>query len=191
MSQPSMIETPTRKIVASFFVSLDGVVEAPEEWQAPYFNQEVAQAISAGFASSDALLMGRVTYEEWAAYWPASDNQPLADHINGVRKHVVSTTLTSVDWNNSELITGDLAEEIAQLKQQPGQDIAMSGSATLAERLLHLGLLDELRLMVHPLVLGKGRRLFSDGELSKALELVNSETFSTGVLNLSYKPVAA
>ncbi len=188
---PASPETATRKIVANFFVSLDGVVEAPEKWHFPYFNNEMGQAIGAGFAGSDALLMGRVTYEEWAAYWPTSEDQPLADHINGVRKYVVSTTLESVDWNNSELLTGDVAEEVAKLKQQPGQDIAMSGSATLAEWLLHEGLLDELRLMVHPLVVGHGRRLFTDGRPRKPLELVDSKTFSTGVLELTYKPAAA
>jgi dihydrofolate reductase len=140
---PAATEATTRKIVANFFVSLDGVVEAPEKWHFPYLNGEMAQAIAAGFAASDALLMGRATYEEWAAYWPTSDNQPLADHINGTRKLVVSTTLTSVEWNNSELITGDVAGVIAELKRRPGHDIAMSGSATLAEWLLHEDLLDE------------------------------------------------
>jgi dihydrofolate reductase len=167
-----------RKIVANFFLSLDGVMEAPNTWHFPYFNDEMGQAIGEAFAASDALLMGRVLYEEWAAYWPTSTDQPIADVMNNVRKYVVSTTLDTVEWNNSSLIKGDVATEIAKLKALPGKDIAMSGSATLAE----------LRLFVHPIVVGHGRRLFKDGKPQKALELVASKTFRTGVLDLTYRP---
>jgi dihydrofolate reductase len=177
-----------RKIVANFFLSLDGVMEAPNTWHFPYFNDEMGQAIGEAFAASDALLMGRVLYEEWAAYWPTSTDQPIADVMNNVRKYVVSTTLSAVEWNNSSLIRGDVAAEIAKLKALPGKDIAMSGSATLAEWLLHENLLDELRLFVHPIVVGHGRRLFKDGKPQKALELVASKTFRTGVLDLTYRP---
>jgi dihydrofolate reductase len=174
---------------ANFFVSLDGVIESPEQWTFDYMNEEVGQAIGEGFASSDALLMGRVLYDQWAAHWPNSD-QPMADLINNIPKYVVSTTLTAVDWNNSTLLNGNAREEIARLKEQPGKNIAMSGSATLAEWLLHEGLLDELRLMVNPVVVGRGRRLFADGKPKKALELADSKTYRTGVLDLTYRPTA-
>jgi dihydrofolate reductase len=179
-----------RKIVANFFLSLDGVMEAPHTWHFPYFNDEMGQAVSAGFAASDALLMGRVLYEEWAAYWPTSTDQPIADVMNNVRKYVVSTTLDRVAWNNATLIQGDVAAEIAKLKALPGKDIAVSGSATLVEWLLHQDLLDELRLLVHPIVVGHGRRLFTNGKPTKALELVAAKTFGTGVLDLTYRPAA-
>src|SRR6266542_4053811 len=160
-----------RKIVANFFLSLDGVMEAPEKWTSPYFNDEVGQAIAESFASSDALLMGRVNYQEWAAVWPTRSG-PQADAMNNFRKYVVSTTLDTVDWKNSTLIKGDVAAALTTLKRQAGKDIAISGSATLAEWLLHENLLDELRLMVQPVVVGEGRRLFNDGKPSKALELI-------------------
>lgn len=128
-----------RKIVANLFVSLDGVVEAPEKWTFPYFNEEVGQAVGEGFASSDALLMGRVNYQEWASVWPTREG-PLADTVNGIRKYVVTSTLDTVEWTNSSIVTGDVAAEITALKEQPGRDIAMSGSASLVEWLLHAGL---------------------------------------------------
>ncbi len=180
-----------RKLVANFFLSLDGVMESPDKWQFPYFNDEMGQAVNAAFASSDALLMGRVNYQEWAAYWPTSTDQPFADVMNNIRKYVVSTTLDTVEWNNSTLINGDVAGEITKLKQQSGKDIAMSGSATLAEWLLHHNLLDELRVMVHPIVVGQGRRLFTDGKPQKGLELVNSKTYRTGVVDLTYRPAGS
>jgi dihydrofolate reductase len=179
-----------RKVVAAEFVTLDGVMEAPERWNFAYFNDEMGQAIGEGFAASDALLMGRVLYEEWAAYWPQQDPEenPVAAQMNGLRKYVVSTTLEGpLEWNNSTLIEGDVAEEISDLKRQPGKDIVISGSGTLVRSLLRDGLIDELRLMVHPLVLGSGKRLFEEGEERAALELVNSRTFSTGVVYLTYR----
>jgi dihydrofolate reductase len=179
-----------RKIVSNFFISLDGVIESPEKWHFDYMDDEMGQAIGESFASSDALLMGRVLYEEWAAYWPSSTDQPIADIMNNVPKYVVSKTLDAVDWNNSTLLKGDVAGEIATLKEQPGKNIGMSGSATLAEWLLHEGLLDELRLMVHPVVVGGGRRLFSDGMPKKGLELVDSKTYATGVLDLTFRPAS-
>ncbi len=180
-----------RKVVAAEFVSLDGVVESPEKWHFPYFNEEMGQAVGEGFAASDAMLMGRVLYEEWAAYWPGQDPEenPIAAHMNGLRKYVVSTTLKSpLEWNNSTLIKGNVAEEIAKIKEQPGKDITVSGSGALVRSLLEYGLLDELRLMIHPIVVGSGKRLFEDGGDRKALELLDSKTFGTGVLYLTYRP---
>jgi dihydrofolate reductase len=179
------------KVVASLFLSLDGVMEKPQEWNGPYFNEEMGAVIGEALASTGAFLLGRRTYEEWAAFWPhqSADELPMAETINSLPKYVASTTLDEVTWQNSILLGGgDVAGEVAKLKQQPGRDIAVNGSATLVRSLLREGLLDELRLMVHPVVLGSGRRLFEDGTDKVPLELVASETFRTGVLNLTYRP---
>ena len=180
-----------RKVVASEFVSLDGVVESPEKWHFPYFNDQMGDAIGAAMASSDSMLMGRVLYEEWAAFWPNQDpdENPVAARMNGVRKYVVSTTLEEpLEWQNSTLIGDNVAEEISRLKEQPGKDISISGSPTLVRSLLEEDLLDELRLMLHPIVVGSGKRLFEEGGDQKALQLLDSKTFSTGVLYLTYQP---
>lgn len=179
-----------RKVVASLFLSLDGVMEKPETWHFPYFNDEMGEVIGEALSSADAFLLGRRTYEEWAAYWPAqpSEGNPMAAAINGLPKYVASTTLQEVAWQNSMLLGEDVAGEVEQLKRQPGKDIAISGSATLVRSLLRDGVLDELRLMIHPVVVGNGRRLFEDGTSPAPLELVGSETFGTGVLNLTYRP---
>ena len=172
-----------RKIVANFFISLDGVVERPDQWHFPYFNEEMGEVVGAGMATSDTMLLGRKTYQEFAGYWP-SQSEPPADHMNGIQKVVVSTTLERADWQNSEIVR-DLAE-LARLKQGEGGDIATVGSATLVRSLLREGLLDELRLLVHPIVVGGGQKLF-DGETGKIpLKLVESRTLATGVLSLRY-----
>lgn len=178
-----------RKIIAALFISLDGVVESPHEWHFPYFNEEMGAAIGGAMTESDALLLGRVNYQEWAEYWPAqpSDDE-FAAFMNTTPKFVVSTTLNQVTWNNSTLITGDVMPQIAALKQQPGKHIAISGSGTLVQSLLHHGLLDELRLMIHPIVVGSGKRLFTDGNPQKPLKLIDSQTFSTGVIYATYQP---
>ena len=181
-----------RKVVASELMSLDGVVESPDKWHFPYFNDEMAEAIGAAMAASDAMLMGRVTYEEFAAFWPSQsseDDQETTDYMNNTPKFVVSKSLEEpLEWNNSTLIEGDVAEEISKLKQQPGKDISISGSPTLVRSLLEEDLLDELRLMLHPIVVGSGKRLFEEGSDRKALQLLDSKTFSTGVLYLTYQP---
>jgi dihydrofolate reductase len=179
-----------RKVVAVELVSLDGVMEAPDKWAFSYSNEEMGTANAKGMAASDAMLLGRATYQGLAAFWP---HQPggtqMVDYINSVRKHVVSTTLEEpLGWNNSTLIGGDVAQEIGTLKEQPGKNITITGSITLVRWLIRAGLLDELRLMVHPIVLGGGRRLFEDGGEREALELVSSETFATGVVSLAYRP---
>jgi dihydrofolate reductase len=176
----------TRKLISNFFVSLDGVVEAPQDWHFPYFDGEMAATIGAAMGSSDAMLCGRVTYQEWAAFWPDADN-PMAEHMNDTPKYVASTTLDEVDWSNSHLLDRDVPAAVAALKEQPGKDIAMSGSATLARSLLREGLVDELHLMIHPVVVGKGAKLFEDGD-RHALELADSRTFGTGVVYATYRP---
>jgi dihydrofolate reductase len=179
----------SRKVIATFFVSLDGVVEAPQEWHFPYFNDEMQAAIGAAMGSADAMLCGRVTYQEWAAFWPDADNE-MAEYMNNIRKYVASTTLEKVEWNNSKLLEGDVPAAVAALKQHPGKDIVMSGSATLARSLLREDLVDELHLMIHPVVVGEGARLFKDSD-KHALELVDSKTFGTGVVYATYKPAAS
>ena len=179
-----------RKVVASELVSLDGVMGSPQEWAFSYSNDEMEQANASGMAASDALLLGRATYQEFASYWPYqnSADQPYTAYLNGTPKFVVSKTLEGpLEWQNSTLIKGNVAEEIAKLKQQPGKDIGIVGSGTLVRSLLRDDLLDELSLMVHPIVLGNGKRLFEEGGDQKTLELVDSKTFGTGILYLTYQ----
>jgi dihydrofolate reductase len=182
-----------RKLVSSFFISLDGVVEAPHDWHFPYFDEEMGAVVGEAIAASDTFLLGRRTYEEWAAFWPQQDpaENPMAAVMNGTPKVVASTTLDAVDWENATLAEGDLADAVTALKTQPGKSIGMSGSATLVRSLLGHGLVDEMRLLVHPLVVGSGAKLFENGMASVPLELVASRTFATGVLDLTYRPVAA
>jgi dihydrofolate reductase len=174
------------KIVSNFFISLDGVVESPDQWQFPYFNDEMGAAVSAGIEDSRALLMGRVLYDEWSSYWPTSTDEPFASFINSVPKYVVSNTLDKATWNNTTVVSGDVAEQLRQLREEPG-DITMSGSATLVRWLLANGLLDELNLLVHPIVVGRGQRLFED-TASYPLRLTHQKTFQTGVLHVTYAP---
>jgi len=179
-----------RKVTAGLFVSLDGVVESPEKWHFPYFNDEMGEAIGAAMAASDAMLLGRVTYQEFASYWPgvSSEDEPFATHMNNTPKYVVSTTLENADdWQNSTLINENIVQEITKLKQQPGKNIGITGSATLVQSLLQDDLLDELGLMIHPVVVGSGKRLFQEGGGPKGLKLVESKTFSTGVVSLTYQ----
>ena len=156
-----------------------------------FHNDEAAEANASGMAASDAMLLGRVTYQEFASYWPYQNSaeQPYTDYLNNTPKYVVSTTLEEpLQWQNSTLIEGNVAEEVARLKRQPGKDIGIVGSGALVRSLLRDGLLDQLTLMVHPIVVGRGKRLFEEGGDQKALELVDSKTFSTGVLYLTYQP---
>src|ERR671910_1615037 len=149
------------------------------------------EANEARMAEADAMLLGRVTYQEFASYWPYqnSADQPFTDYLNNTPKFVVSTTLAEpLEWQNSTLIQENVAEEIAKLKQQPGKNIGITGSGTLVRSLLQDDLLDELSLLVHPIVVGSGKRLFPDGGDLKALKLVDSKTFGTGVLYLTYRP---
>jgi dihydrofolate reductase len=177
-----------RKIKSNFFISLDGVVESPDTWHFPYFDDEMGAAVGAGFATTDAMLMGRVLYEEWAAYWPEHADDPFGEVMNGTRKYVVSSRLETAEWQNTEVIRGaTAAERLEELKAQEGGDITMSGSATTVRWLLRTGLLDELNLLVHPIVVGQGyARLFPPDEASLPLALRSAQTFSSGVLNLSY-----
>jgi dihydrofolate reductase len=181
-----------RNVVAGLFISLDGVTESPDQWQFDHFDDGMGEAMSAILAAQDAVLLGRVTYQEWADYWPTSTDEPFASYLNNIPKYVVSTTLDNVDaWQNSTLIKGNLAAEIARLKQQPGKNIGVAGSSTLVQSLLQNDLLDELKLMIHPVVVGKGKRLFKDGADLKRLKLADSTITSTGVAILTYQPRGA
>jgi dihydrofolate reductase len=165
-------------------------MEEPERWRFAYDNEELGGAVMESFAASDALLMGRVLYEEWAAYWPEQDPEqnPIASLMNSFAKYGVSDSLEeSLAWQNSTLIKGDeLAEGISDLKRQPGKDIVISGSGALARSLLERGMLDELQLFVHPLVLGGGKRLFRDGGPPRPLRLVESQATTTGAILATY-----
>lgn len=178
-----------RKITAGFFLSLDGVMEAPETWHFPYFNDEMGAVVGGQMAAADTMLLGRRTYDEFAAHWSTQGSDvPFADQINGTPKYVVSTTLTSADWKNSTLISENVADEVRRLKEQPGKDISVTGSATLVRFLLEEGLLDELSLLLHPIVVGRGRRLFAEEFPERKLALQSATPLSTGVVHLTYHP---
>ena len=178
-----------RRIVAGLMISLDGVVEAPEKWHLRYFTDEMGEIIDATVEHADALLLGRRTYDEFAAFWPSQGSDvPLADYFNTVRKHVVSTTLEDLQWANSILVTGDVAEYVAALKEERGKDIQVTGSPTLVRFLLREGLLDELDLLVHPIVVGGGTRLFEDLTFGTTLQLAESRALDSGVMALAYVP---
>ena len=175
-----------RKIVAGLFISLDGVVETANEWMGPWFNDELGQTIGSLMGAQDAMLLGRVTYQDFAAHWPQQTGE-MADTMNGTAKYVVSGTLPSADWQNSTLIPAASAfAEIAGLKQQPGKNVGMTGSGTLVGSLLREGLLDELHLFVFPLVVGSGKRLFAAPGDKLPLKLLDSATFQSGVVHLTY-----
>jgi dihydrofolate reductase len=175
------------KIRSNFFISLDGVVESPDQWHFGYFNDEMGEAISAGAATTDAFLMGRVLYSEWSEYWPQQSDDDFAKFLNNVPKYVLSSTLTEAAWNNTTIVSGDVAAQVRQIKANTERDITMSGSATTVRWLLAEGLLDELNLLVHPVAVGHGQRLFAEGA-SHSLKLLRSTTFSTGVVYLTYAP---
>ena len=177
-----------RKVVVAEFLSLDGVMEAPEKWTFQFWNDETAKFKHDELFASDAHLLGRVTYQIFAAAWPSgTDKQGFADRMNNLPKYVVSTTLKQVEWDNSHLIKENVAEEIAKLKRQSGQDILVAGSGTLVQTLIQHNLIDEYHLLVFPVVLGSGKRLFKDAS-NTTLKLVDTKAFSSGVVLLSYVP---
>ena len=179
------------RIVANFFIALDGVVESPDQWHFPYFNDEMGAVVNAGTEKNKAFLMGRRLYDEWSAYWPESTDEPFATWINRTPKYVASTTLQSVDeWQNSTLIKGPVPEFVADLRQREGGTIGTAGSPTLVRSLLDAGMVDELVLLIHPVVAGGGRkRLFADDGALTRFELVGSQPTSSGVLIATYRPV--
>jgi dihydrofolate reductase len=180
-------EPGMRKIVLTEYVSLDGVMDEPA-WTGPYWNDEIAKFKYDELFGSDTLLLGRVTYQGFAAAWPSqSDAQGFADRMNNLPKVVISTTLQSVEWKNSSIIKDNVVEAVSRLRQQPGQNILLYGSRTLANVLSQHDQIDEYRLLVYPIVLGSGKRLFQDGS-QKQLKLVETKIFSSGVVALTYQP---
>ena len=170
-------------IKSSLFISLDGVIEAPETWHFPYFNDQMGEAVNQQMSDTDATLLGRHTYGAFAAYWPTADPaDPITGVMNGSRKYVVSNTLTEATWQNSSVISGDVAAELTKLKADTR--LGTTGSATLVRWLLEHGLVDELHLLVHPIVVGHGKKLFADGA-TVPLKLMSSTTFDTGVVTSS------
>lgn len=177
-----------RRIIVTEFMSLDGVIENPM-WTFPYWNDEIAQFKGEETSDNQPLLLGRVTYEGFAASWPnRKDGDPGATYFNGTRKYVVSNTLQEpLAWNNSVLIKGNVVDEITKLKQEDGPDLVVHGSGKLIQTLMEHDLVDTYRLLIYPVVLGEGQRLFLDQNKLK-LKLVDSRSFSSGVIGLIYEP---
>ncbi len=189
------------KLVVVTFVSLDGVMQAPggpdEDrsggfeyggWLVPHFDEAMGRTMVERTQQADGLLLGRKTYEIFAAHWPrVGGDDPIGAKLNSVRKYVASTTLDTVDWNNSTLLSGDVAGAVAELKRQAGGEIQVMGSGELIQTLMRHDLVDEYRLMVFPVLLGSGKRLFADGTMPAGLELAEATTSSTGVAIHTYR----
>jgi dihydrofolate reductase len=193
-----------RKLIVYEFLTLDGVMQAPggkdEDrsggfehggWQQPYFDEVFAEAVTTGLAEAGGFVLGRRTWEIFAAYWPTApvEERSVADPLNTLPKYVASRTLSeSLGWSNSTLIAGDLAEGVRRLKSESGKDLQLFGSGNLMQTLMRDDLIDEYRLMIHPVVLGSGARLFRDGNPRRPLALTDSKTSTTGVLIATYRP---
>ncbi|MEP6642479.1 MAG: dihydrofolate reductase family protein [Gaiellales bacterium] len=184
-----------RNVVVTEFITLDGVFGDPGGsektehggWSFKFWSDESAKYKRDELFAADALLLGRVTYEGFAAAWPAMTDE-FGARMNGLPKYVASRTLDKLEWQNSHLIEGDVVEAVSALKQQDGQNILVGGSGALANTLLRAGLVDELRLLVSPIVLGSGRRFFEDGSPPQVMELAEAVPLDTGVLALTYRP---
>lgn len=180
-----------KKLVAGLFISLDGITESPNQWQFDNFDEDMEAIMSGMIADADTCLLGRVTYQDWEPFWPTSKIEPFASFINNVSKIVVSTTLNEVTWGEFDTVTllkGNLTDEITKLKEEPGKTITVAGSPTLVRSLLQEDLIDELTLTVHPVVVGKGKHLFTEEMDLKRLKLANSKTTRSGVSVLTYQP---
>jgi dihydrofolate reductase len=188
-----------RKLNAALFITLDGVVEAPggettlpdyaRNWSMSYTDDEVGQVIGANIAASDTMLLGRKTYQDFASYWPnVPEDDAFGNIMNNRTKYVVTTTLDKAEWKNSHLIKGDVMEQIQKLKEQPGLDISTVGSGTLVCSLMQADLVDELQLMLCPVMLGVGKRLFDDADFMKKLKVLEVQSFSSGMIYLRLQP---
>jgi len=185
------------KLISTLFISADGVAEIDPDWHFPYFDENMGRAVTEDYDTADVLLIGRETYDSFAGAWPAREpaggpDAGLAKRLGDVRKVVVSRQPLTFTWRNSELLAGDLVEAVTTLKADPGiGGILIPGSISVVQQLLAAGLLDELRLLVHPVAARKGRRLFDDGETPYHLAVNLVEEFPTGVIRVIYAPVAA
>jgi dihydrofolate reductase len=191
-----------KKIVVNMNLTLDGVMQAPGRpdedtrggfehggWAAPYFDPVMASVAAEGIAKSPDMLFGRRTYEDFYAVWPNRTDNLFTDVLNNAHKYVASTTLEEpLPWSNSTLLKGDAVEAVASLKEQPGKDLVVLGSGELVRSLMQHNLIDEYVLSIHPLVLGSGQRLFTDGSPYAALQLVDTQTTTTGVVIATYRP---
>jgi dihydrofolate reductase len=191
------------RLTVTSHLTLDGVVQSngkPEPelndgfeqggWQVPYLDDDLGRLATGWIAAADAFLFGRRTYELFAGHWAKITDldDPLASRLNGLPKHVVSRNLGQLAWNNSTLLQGDVVDEVARLKRQPGNELQVHGSGTLIRTLMEHDLIDEYRLFIHPVVLGSGNRLFADGTTPTALELIDTKTTSRGVVVHVYHP---
>jgi dihydrofolate reductase len=185
------------KVISTLFISADGVAEIDPDWHFPYFDENMGRAVGEDYDTADVLLIGRETYDSFAGAWPdreaaGGDDAPFAKQLGDVRKVVVSRQPLEFTWRNSELIKGDLLDAVTSLKADAGiRGILIPGSISVVQQLLAAGLVDELRLLVHPVAVRRGLKLFDDGEPSYHLRLVKSEALPTGVIRLIYAPTEA
>jgi dihydrofolate reductase len=193
-----------RKLIVGTFVSLDGVMQGPGSpdedrengfahggWLPPYLDEQAGRTVTGWTVEAGAVLLGRKTYQIFAAYWPnvTDEQDPVATKLNSVQKYVASRTLDTVEWNNSTLLEGDAADAVAQLKRGEGGDIHVTGSGDLIQTLLRNDLVDEIRLLIFPVLIGSGKRLFAGGTIPRALRLVNATTTDSGVAIHTYERV--
>ncbi len=185
------------KIISTLFISLDGVIEPDETWHFPYFDSAMGAAVMDDYGTADTLLLGRVTYDSFAGAWPdreaaGEEDAQLAKSLGDMRKIVVSRQKADLGWRNVELLEGDLVAAARALKEDPSvKGVLIPGSISVVRQLLAAGLIDELRLLVHPVAARHGKKLFDDGEPSYHLRLLKSEAFPTGVVRLIYAPTEA
>lgn len=185
------------KIVSTLFISADGVAEVDPDWHFPYFDEHMGRAVDEDYSGCDVLLLGRETYDSFAGAWPDRETKgevdaAFAKRLGDTRKIVVTRQVLELSWRNSELLDGDLLEAVSALKAEPGiMGVLIPGSISVVQQLLQAGLVDELRLLVHPVAARRGRRLFDDGETPYHLRVVATETFPTGVIRVIYSPTSA
>lgn len=180
-----------RKIISSAWVTLDGIFDADtmQDWFFPFNSHAKNEYIRNSIVNADALLVGRTTYEMLASYWPhqLNDDNGPASKINSMKKFVVSTKLEKADWNNSTIINKNIVEEVKKLKQQPGNEVQIPGSATLLQLLMKENLVDEFHLLIHPIIIGKGKRFFKEEMKTPGLKLVKTQPIDNGVILLCYQ----
>ena len=188
-ARPRQENRSKRKIVSGLFISLDGVTQDPQNWQIDLMDDEAGADVDRATQEADTILLGRRTYEEFAAYWrSASPDEPFASYINSTPKVVVSNSLTSADWENTTIISGNVNGQLRSLKERDGKNIGITGSVTLVRSLLRDGLLDELWLQVYPVVVGQGKRLFEESIGKLPLNLVDAQITASGIALLHYQP---